>query len=253
MEHYRRAADKGSVEALHSLAYMHQAGLGVPRDLEAARRLYQEAVDKAEAEEQALAPWLALQWLRLRLAVAAAEGWWLGLLAVMGWGPGLDPSRSGGAAGAGGSLAGAVLAGGRAGALRQVAEAAKGWDGVAVALLTCALTWVLWRKRQVRQRREQLARAQQQEGQMASPPSPQQAQQVQAGQREQPQAEQPPEEQQAKQQQQEKKRAEVEQQEEQQQEEKIAEIERQGEQQQDDEEPQASSVNADKTDGSPAS
>lgn len=149
------------------------------QNLSLARELYARAVDKAPTEQQALAPWLALQWLRVCLAASAVDGW-LGPLALArlaaGWRavvPRAAWEAAAAAAGGEGKAAG-LWAGSGTGPLQRVAAAASGWDALVMALLVCALTWVLWRKRQVRRGRQQPTGSAAQQGGGSAPGSPQQ-------------------------------------------------------------------------------
>jgi hypothetical protein len=52
LELYRGAADNGNLKALTRLAWMHEAGRGVERDLETAARLFLRAAEGGDAEAQ---------------------------------------------------------------------------------------------------------------------------------------------------------------------------------------------------------
>ena len=52
LELYRGAADKGNLKALTRLAWMHEAGRGVERDLATAARLFLRAAESGDAEAQ---------------------------------------------------------------------------------------------------------------------------------------------------------------------------------------------------------
>lgn len=132
------------------LGRLRELGAGLPADVGEALRLYRLAVERASAEAYAMAPFLALHWLRLRLALAP-------LLRVLGpvagalqaWLP-ADGTRAGSPAAAGGSAIGSQAFQRRAPALPAI------WDTLLIAALVGALSWVLWRKRQLQQRGPEL-------------------------------------------------------------------------------------------------
>ena len=74
---YRRAREKRSAQAMFNLGFMHEHGLGLPRDLHLAKRYYDEAL---ETQPRAIVPvWIALcaLWLRRNAAdtpLVSAEG-----------------------------------------------------------------------------------------------------------------------------------------------------------------------------------
>ncbi|GAB4821879.1 hypothetical protein N2152v2_008925 [Parachlorella kessleri] len=174
--HYNAASKQDNVEAMFNLAYMYEHGLGTDVNLTVAMKLYQQAIDTASGEHEAIAPWLALCWLRLRLHLRSLKAWavlyapaLVGVAAALPWGgaglaarlaaPALGESM---AAAAGALLrrvgAGKLLASPAAREVLAQAQAVArrgggGWDAAAITLMACALTCVLWRKRLVRRRR----------------------------------------------------------------------------------------------------
>ena len=134
------------------LGRLRELGLGLPQSIPEALRLYRAAIARAPQEAYAMAPFLALHWLRLRLLLRPLLRPLLHLL-----GP------------AGRMLAGGVqlsLAEQPAAAAAPVAVAAGGaaqqpghrspalpaqWDTLLILALVGVLTWVLWRKRQLGQ------------------------------------------------------------------------------------------------------
>ena len=111
------------------------------RNASEALRLYRQAVQTAPYEAYAMAPFLALQWLRLRLLLAPL----LRLLAAASGGPGR--ARAAAVAGRGSS------AGSQQWHQRSPGLPAQ-WDSLLIAAMVGVLTWVLWRKRQLQQRAE---------------------------------------------------------------------------------------------------
>lgn len=74
---YEEAAERGDVEGMTALAWMHAAGLGSRANVSRALELYWSAVERAPDASYAAAPFLAFWWLRARVA--------------LGWGPGGGP------------------------------------------------------------------------------------------------------------------------------------------------------------------
>eukprot|EP00887_Chlorella_sp_A99_P006379 scaffold3.g6379.t1 len=76
-EYYRRAAERGQPEALFMLGQMSETGQGLPLNTSVAKEYYARAIRQGLEQQAAprgayaAAPWLTLQWLRLRLAALA--------------------------------------------------------------------------------------------------------------------------------------------------------------------------------------
>ena len=83
---YRRAREKRSAQAMFNLGFMHEHGLGLPRDLHLAKRYYDEAL---ETQPRAVVPvWIALCALWLRRHAADTP-----LVSAAGERPGRRPSH----------------------------------------------------------------------------------------------------------------------------------------------------------------
>ncbi|PRW60182.1 Hrd3 like [Chlorella sorokiniana] len=147
-ELFRQAAAAGSTEGLFMLGRLRELGQGLPQDTSEALRLYRAAIARTPQEAYAMAPFLALHWLRLRLLLRP-------LLRVLG--------PAGRMLAAGGHMplaeqpppaaaAAAVAAGGAA---QQPGHRSPSlpaqWDTLLLLALIGVLTWVLWRKRQLGQ------------------------------------------------------------------------------------------------------
>lgn len=149
-----------------------------------------------QGEHEALAPWLALVWLRLCMTLGEAEGW------VGAWGAGhilapwlaaarlalrrLPTGRAAEAAQAllqrvQGLLPPGLAASGVELAQRGGSWLGDSWDTVAMTVLVLALTYVLWRKRQVRRRQQGLGVSRAQPSPVNTPP-PRQRRQLGTGQ-----------------------------------------------------------------------
>lgn len=146
VELYRQAAAAGSIEGLYSMAQLHEQGLGVQRNVTEAIRLYRQAVRTAPFEQYGMAPFLALWWLRTRLLLQPLLRPLLRLLAACLSSPPLAGSR--GRAGLAGGVAAQTHT--SAGPWRQRYPAVPQLDTLLIALLAGMLTWVLWRRRQIR-------------------------------------------------------------------------------------------------------
>jgi hypothetical protein len=146
VELYRQAAAAGSIEGLYSMAQLHEQGLGVQRNVTEAIRLYRQAVRTAPFEQYGMAPFLALWWLRTRLLLQPLLRPLLRLLAACLSSPPLAGSR--GRAGLAGGVAAQTDT--SAGPWRQRYPAVPQLDTLLIALLAGMLTWVLWRRRQIR-------------------------------------------------------------------------------------------------------
>lgn len=148
-ELYQQAAAAGSVEGLLSLGRMRELGLGLGRNASEAARLYRLAITAAPHEAYAVAPFLALQWLRLRLLLAPLLR--LGELLLLAVGR-VVSTRCGAASC---SAATPLAARGRGQQLQWLSLGvlpSAQWDTLLIAAMAGALTWVLWRKRQLQQR-----------------------------------------------------------------------------------------------------
>lgn len=124
------------------LGRAHETGAGLPANASEALRLYALAVGRASLEAYAMAPWLALHWLRARLALAP-------LLRLLGPLAGalhalLPPPPAAPAADAG--------AGGQPQFHQRVPSVVPAWDTLLIAAMVGVLTLILWRKRQLQQR-----------------------------------------------------------------------------------------------------
>ncbi len=134
------------------LGRLRELGLGLPQDIPTALRLYRSAIARAPQEADAMAPFLALHWLRLRLLLRPLLRPLLRLLGpagrVLAAGIKLSLAEQPAAAAA----AAAVAAGGAAQqpGHRSPALPAQ-WDTLLILALVGVLTWVLWRKRQLGQ------------------------------------------------------------------------------------------------------
>ncbi|KAL4458581.1 hypothetical protein ABPG75_013446 [Micractinium tetrahymenae] len=153
---YQQAAAAGSVEGLFSLGRIRDLGRGLERNASEAARLYRQAMAAAPYQAYAVAPFLALQWLRLHMLLAPLLQLGELLLLLLG-GP---------AAGSGGGSngrTGAAAPGAAHGQRQQLQRRSPGlpagaqWDTLLIAAMAGALTWVLWRKRQLQQHTEQAA------------------------------------------------------------------------------------------------
>lgn len=152
MAQYRRAAAAGSVEGLFSLGRMLELGRGLPRNASEAARLYRQAIAAAPREAYALAPFLALQWLRLRVLLAPLLR--LAELALLAGGNVAGSGRIGGRRGPAAPGAGSGAAHSLGQQLVQRSPGLPQWDTLLIAAMVGALTWVLWRKRKLQQRVE---------------------------------------------------------------------------------------------------
>lgn len=74
---YEEAAERGDIEGMTALAWMHAAGRGTRVNASRALELYWNAVERAPDSAHRAAPLLAFWWLRARV--------------VLGWGPGGGP------------------------------------------------------------------------------------------------------------------------------------------------------------------
>lgn len=118
-----------------------ERGLGVQRNVSEAIRLYTQAVHTAPFEQYSVAPFLALWWLRLRLAAAPL----LRLAATLLAPPPAHARLADGVDARPGGMPAAQW--------RRRAPAVGQWDTLLIAAMLGALTWVLWRKRQLREQR----------------------------------------------------------------------------------------------------
>ena len=150
-ELFRRAAGAQSAEGLFMLGRLHEAGRGVPADAGEAARLYAAAIEAAEDEAHAMAPFLALYTLRLRSLAAPITAPCAAVLRMLGGTSGHHAAEAADAA--------------AAAATQQqqfhYRAPAPSWDSLLLLALVGALTWVLWRKRQLREQQQ----AQQQQAQ----------------------------------------------------------------------------------------
>lgn len=145
---HRQAAAAGSAEGLFSLGRMHELGRGLERNASEAARLYRLAIAAAPSQAFAAAPSLALHWLRLRLLLAPLLRVAQRLLLV--WGSFAGAGRGVEAPGTGrhGAHSYGQQLRQRASGLAPAAQ----WDSLLIVALVGALTWVLWRRRQLQQR-----------------------------------------------------------------------------------------------------
>lgn len=142
---FSQAAAAGSVEGMFMLGRLRELGLGLPQDPPEAMRLYRAAIARAPLEAYAMAPFLALHWLRLRLLLHPLLHPLLRVLAAVVQ---LSVAEQPPAA-----QAGVVVAAG--GTAQQPGHRSPSlpaqWDTLLLLALVGVLTWVLWRKRQLGQ------------------------------------------------------------------------------------------------------
>lgn len=121
------------------LARLRERGQGVACDTADAARLYRIAIERAPLEAYAMAPFLALHWLRLRLLLAPLLAPLAPLARALG---AVLPAPAPEAAVAGSAQP-----------FQQRSPALPSqWDTLLIAAMVGVLTWVLWRKHQLQQR-----------------------------------------------------------------------------------------------------